>query len=141
MLAVNIIRKVNPMDSSSYVIDVKVHFKCIDHNSFDNKIDAMSDGSADSCILGMNAKALSYTGKYTNLVGYDPINTKTEKVPIVIAILKVRSSSSGIFPVLLQINDALYIQTSQITLISEHQVREYGLTIDSIAKKHFSALM
>jgi len=84
----------------------------------------------------MNAKVLSYTGRYANLVGYDPENTKTEKVPIVTALIKVRSSSSMMYPILLKVHEAPYMINSPITLLSEYQIRDYGLVIDSVAKKH-----
>ena len=87
----------------------------------------------------MNAKVLSYTGRYANLVGYDPKNTRTDKVPIVSALIKAKSSTIGSIPVLLEINEAPYNPTCPTTLISEYQIREYGLIIDSVAKKHFSA--
>src|SRR5687767_3541044 len=65
------------MDPPSDVIDVKAHFEYRDNPNFKNVIYAISDGGADSCILGMNAKVSSNTGSYTNLVGYDPITTRT----------------------------------------------------------------
>ena len=133
------VRKVTPVDPPSDVIDVKAHFEYMDNTLHDDKIYAISDGGADSCILGMNAKVLSYTGRYANLVGYDPKNTRTEKVPIVSALIKARSSSIGTIPVPLEINEAPYNPTSPITLLSEYQIREYGLIIDSVAKKHVSA--
>ncbi len=73
------------------------------------------------------------------MVGYDPNTTKSEKVPIVSAYIKAKSSSTGQFPVLLKVNEALYNPHSPITLLSEYQIREYGLVIDSVARKHKSA--
>ena len=61
-----------------------------------------------------------------------------EKVPIVCALIKARSNTVGSIPVLLRINEAPLLANSPITLISEYQVREYGLVIDSVAKKHRS---
>lgn len=62
-------------EASSDVIDVKAHFEYRDNPNFKDAIYAISDG-ADSCILGMNAKVLSYTGRFANLVGYDPNTTR-----------------------------------------------------------------
>ena len=53
--------------------------------------------------------------------------------------IKARSSSIGNLPVILKINEAPYNPTSPITLLSEYQIREYGLIIDSVAQKHYSA--
>ena len=85
------------------------------------------------------AKIISYTGRYANLVGYDPETTRTEKVPIVSAYIKVRSSSIGNHPVFLKVHEAPYNPQSPITLLSEYQIREYGLVVDSVARKHKSA--
>ena len=85
------------------------------------------------------AKVISYTGRYASLVGYDPNTTKTEKVPIVSAYLKARSSSIENHPVLLKVHEAPYNPQSPITLLSEYQIREYGLVIDSVTRKHKSA--
>ena len=96
---------------------------------------AISDGGADSCIAGKHAKVESYTGRVAKLVGYNPETTRTEKVPIVTALLKVRSSTTGC-PMLLRIHEAPYNSKSPITLVPEYQIREYGLVIDSLAKRH-----
>ena len=122
--------------TSSEDIDVKAHFEYRDNPNFKDAIYAISDGGADSCILGMNAKVLSYTGRFANLVGYDPNTTRKEKVPIVTALIKVKSSSNEHFPILLKVHEAPYNPLSPITLLSEYQIREYGLVIDSVAKKH-----
>ena len=55
------------------------------------------------------------------------------------AIIKVRSSSTGGYPVLLKIYECPMNGDSPITLLSEYQIREYGLVIDSVAKKHKSS--
>src|SRR5688500_17543492 len=64
------------MDPPSDVIDVKAHFEYRDNPNFKDVIYAISDGGADSCILDMNAKVLSYIGRYANMVGYDPKDRK-----------------------------------------------------------------
>ena len=133
------VRRVVPVDPPSDIIEVKAHFEYMDNSLYNDRIYAISDGGADSCILGQNAKVISYTGRYANLVGYDPATTRTEKVPIVTALIKVKSSVEGQIPVLLQVHEAPYNSSSPITLLSEYQIREYGLVIDSVAKKHFIA--
>ena len=103
-----------------------------------DKIYAIADGGADSCVLGKHAKVLSHTGRYASLVGYDPNTTKTDKVPIVTALIKAKSSSIGEHPVLLKVHEARYNPQSPTTLLSEYQMREHGIIIDSVAKKHKS---
>src|SRR5690242_18995465 len=84
------------------------------------------------------AKVISYTGRYASLVGYDPRTMKTESVPIISAYKTVRSFSMSNYPVLLKVNEAPTNPESPVTLLSEYQIREYGLVNDSVAKKHKS---
>ena len=98
---------------------------------------AICDSGADSCVVGKMAKVLSYTMRTANLVGYDPQTTKSASLPIVTALLKTMSAEN--VPLLLQVNEAIYNKNSPITLLSEYQMREHGLVVDSVASKHFSA--
>ena len=127
------------MEAPSDVIDVRAHSEYDDIDCFKDKMYAILDGGADSCILGMMAKVLDYTGGHANLIGYDPKTTKTLGVPIVTAIIKAKSNVPGQIPILLKINQAPINKNSPITLISEYQVREYDLIINSVAKKHWSS--
>jgi hypothetical protein len=126
-------------EDTEEVIEVKAHFEYSLRPEYQDKTYAISDGGADSCILGKYAKIISYTGRYASLIGYDPRMTRKEKVPIVSAYIKAKSSSIGNHPVLLKVNEAPYNPQSPITLLSEYQIREHGLIIDSVAKKHKSA--
>ena len=116
-------------------IEVRAHFEYSE--VYNDKIYAISDGGADSCVLGAHAHVIHYTGRSATLVGYDPATTRTNKVPIVSAYLKVMSQVG--VPVFLKINQAPYHQNNKITLLSEYQVREHKYIIDSVATKHFKA--
>ena len=52
------------------------------------------------------------------------------------ALLKTMSAEN--VPFLLRVNKAVYNQNSPITLPSEYQIREHGIVVDSIAKKHLT---
>jgi len=97
---------------------------------------AVSDSGADATILGSSAKVISYSGRKAIISGYDPNNTKSGQVPIVTALLKVRTNTPGQVPILLRVHEAPYLENSPITLLSEYQIREHGLVIDSVATKH-----
>ena len=77
------------------------------HPHIPEKVFAISNGGADKCIVGLNAKVISYTGKFANLVGYDPRTTFTKKVPIVNALLKTKTAINDV-PGLLRVNEAIY---------------------------------
>jgi hypothetical protein len=74
-----------------------------------------------------------YTGRYAILVGYNPDQTRSGKVPIT-ACLKVMSQVD--IPIVLQIHEAPYMKDSNVTLVSEYQAREHGIVIDSVSKRH-----
>ena len=46
-----------PVDPPSDVLDVRAHFEYCDNSLFNKKIYAISDGGADSCILGKMPKS------------------------------------------------------------------------------------
>jgi len=99
---------------------------------------AISDSGADATIVGKSAKVLGYTNRYATIVGYNPKCTQSNRIPIVSALIKVRTNAPNGEPVLLKIHEAPYIQDSNITLLSEYQIQEHGLVIDSVASKHKS---
>ena len=98
---------------------------------------AICDSGADSCVVGRMAKVTAITGRTANLVGYDPQTTKSGHLPIVTALLKTVSADN--VPLLLCVNEAVYNQHSPITLLAEYQMREFGLIVDSVATKHYTA--
>ncbi len=102
----------------------------------EKKMYAISDSGADATIVGSAAKVVSYTSCKAVISGYDPESTKSDQVPIVTALLKVQPPNAKGYPVLLCIHEAPYLKDSPITLLSEYQIQENGLVIDSVAKKH-----
>src|SRR5687767_6009305 len=98
------------------VIKVRAH---LGYSMHPNKVYAITNGEADSCILGILAEVISHTGRCANLIGFDPTTVRKDKVPIVSAYIKAQSSSLGQLPVLLKVHK--------------------GLVNDSVAKKHQSA--
>ena len=68
------------MGPVSDVLDVSAHFDSCNTDLFNNSVYAISDGGADSCILGKHAHVLSYTGRYANLIGYDPATTRKKSL-------------------------------------------------------------
>ena len=115
-------------------LQVRAHFEYAEHVKSTQKVYALSDSGADSCVAGMGAKILSYTGRYAHLIGYDPTTTRSGRIPICSLYIKAKAHNG--IPVLLLLHEAPCNITSPVTLISEYQVREYGLVIDSVASKH-----
>ena len=124
------------MDPLSDIINVKAHFEYCYVDARNNKLYAFTNGSADSSILGEKFHVSSYTRRYASLAGYDLKTTRTEKFPTVTVLIKTRPSAAGNHPVLLKVHETPYNPFSPITLLSEYQIGEYGLVIDSVAKKH-----
>ena len=126
------VRHVSTIDGD---MEIRAHLEYSE--VFSDKVYAISDGGADSCVLGKKAKVLHYTGRHATLVGYDPKTTRTPRIPIVTAYIKVMSHVG--IPVFLKINEAPYHSGNPITLLSEYQVREHHYIIDSVAEKHLKA--
>ena len=95
----------------------------------------MSDCGADACALGKLTYVEQSTGDKAYLSGFDPAKVPPKEVAIVTGLIKVLTLPSQI-PVILRIHQAPYNPDSPITLLSEHQIREHGYIIDSVAKKH-----
>ena len=68
------------------------------------------------------------------MVGYNPSSTKTKSVPICSGYLEV-TSQVGIC-VVLHIHEAPFLETMPFCLLSEYQIRDYGLIVDSTAPQH-----
>ena len=115
-------------------LQVRAHLEYAEHFKEPAKVYAISDGGADSCVLGQNALVVAETGRYARLVGYDPQTTKSARIPIVTAYVKAKAHNG--IPILLKINEAPYNKDSPITLLSEYQIRENNFVIDSVARKH-----
>ena len=115
-------------------IEVRAHLEYAQQLKHTQKVYAISDGGADSCVTGQMARVVHYTGRYAHLVGYDPENTKSARIPIVTADIKAKAHNG--IPVILRIHETPYNEHSPITLLSEYQIREHGLVIDSVAAKH-----
>ena len=118
-------------------LEVRANLGHVDKYSGSDKYFAISDGGADSCVVGKNAVVVSHTGRYATLVGYDPKHTRSKRIPILTAYLKVKAHNG--IPILLKINEAVYNEGSPVTLLSEYQIREFGFVIDSVAQKHLKA--
>ena len=117
-------------------LEVRAHFEYVEPFKDAKDLYAISDGGADSCVLGHHAYVTDqdHTGRYATLVGYDPKSTRSHRIPIVSALLKV-TAHNGI-PVLLRVNEAPYYANNPVTLLSEYQIRENHYVIDSVASKH-----
>jgi len=121
-------------DDHKLRVDMDIVDFYMNNVSTTNPIYGLSDGGADSCLLGQKCKVLSYTGQVATLVGYEPGGTRKQQIPIVTGLLKVMSHVD--IPILLQVHQSPYLKDCPVTLFSEYQIREFGLVIDSCSKKH-----
>lgn len=115
-------------------IDYEKRFSDIGHSQKSSY--AICDSGADLCIVSSMAKIEEVTNRTANLSGYDPNSTRSNGLPTVTALIKTLTKEN--IPDLLQLHEAVHNKNSTITLLSEYQVREYGIVVDSVAKKHLS---
>jgi hypothetical protein len=93
------------------------------------------DGGAGTCVLGQGWEVLSvHNTRRANVVGFDYKAAVKRNLPIVSAITAV-DLPDGI-SVLLIVHEAIYNDTANHSLLSEFQLRDFGVKIDSIYHKH-----
>jgi hypothetical protein len=93
------------------------------------------DGGADICVLGRGWEVLSvHNTRRANIVGFDHESALTRNLPMVSAITAV-DLPDGI-SVILIVHEAIYNDTANHSLLSEFQLRDFGVKIDSICHKH-----
>ena len=92
------------------------------------------DNGADTCVLGQgwHIARVSSTRK-ANVMGFDHHLAVKKNLDIVDALTAVDTPKGTI---LLQVNEAVHNPTSEHSLLSEFQMREYGTKIDSVPRRH-----
>lgn len=87
------------------------------------------------CVLGMGWEVLyMHKSRGANIVGFDHETAIKKNLPIVSAITAV-DLPDGPFVVLV-VNEGIYNEASNHSLLSEFQLREYGVIIDCICHRH-----
>jgi hypothetical protein len=117
-------------------ISNSLHNKCMNLLHLPEKYHiSILDGSADTCVLGQAWEVLSvHNTRRANVVGFDHEATVKRNLPIVSAITEV-DLPDGI-SVLLMVHKAIYNDTANHSLLSEFQLRDFGVKIDSTCHKH-----
>jgi hypothetical protein len=113
-----------------------LHNKCMNLLHLPERYNiSILDGGADTCVLGQGWEVLSvHNTRKANVVGFDHEAAVKRNLPIVSAITAV-DLTEGI-SVLLIVHDAMYNDTANHSLLSEFQLRDFGVKIDSICHKH-----
>jgi hypothetical protein len=93
------------------------------------------DGGADTCVLGKGWEVIStHKSRRANVVGFDHESAIIRNLPIVNAMTTIDLLNGQ--SILLVIREAIYNGSSSHTLLSEFQLREFGIIIDSICHRH-----
>jgi hypothetical protein len=93
------------------------------------------DGGADTCVLGQGWEVLSlHNTRRANVVEFDHEAAVKRNLPIISAITAV-DLPDGI-SVILIVHEAIYNDTANHSLLSEFQLRDFGVQIDSICDKY-----
>ena len=99
-------------------IEISANFCHIHQCKLKNINYGISDGGVDSCVLGKDAHIINHTGCLAILVGYDDKNTRSGRVPIVSAYIKIIYNHGK--HILLFIYEATHLAHSNVTLYSEY---------------------
>jgi hypothetical protein len=93
------------------------------------------DGGADTCVLGQGWDVFSvHNTRRANVVGFDHEAAVKRNLPIV-SVITVVDLPDGI-SVILFVDEAIYNDTANHSLLSELQLRDFSVKIDSVCHKH-----
>jgi hypothetical protein len=96
------------------------------------------DGGADTCVLGKGWEILSiHSSRRANVVGFDHETAIKRNLPIVSAITALDLPNGQ--SVFLLVHEGIYNETSNHSLQSEFQLREFRIGIDSTCHRHGGA--
>jgi hypothetical protein len=98
-------------------------------------ISTSNDGTA-TCVVGDGWKVIhrSSPTRYANLVGFDANFARKRHLAIVTADSLVTTDTDE--QVIIRVHEAVHNPGSATTLLSEFQMREHGIVVDSVAKTH-----
>ena len=92
------------------------------------------DNGADTCVLGKGWEVIAvHPTRKAHVYGFDHQAAVKKHLDIVTAVSVVEVNSKSI---MLQVNEAVHNPSADHSLLSEYQIRDYGVTINSIANKH-----
>jgi hypothetical protein len=94
----------------------------------------VSDGGADTWILGKGWRVLSQTSRHANVVGFDSNYAKKKHLPIVVGAAVTTNDKNE--EVILVVFEAVSNADSPVSLLGEYQTREAGNMVDSVSRHH-----
>jgi hypothetical protein len=117
-------------------ISSSLHNKCMNLLHLPEKYHiSILDGDTDTCVIEQGWEVLSVHNTITeNVVGFDHEAAGKRNLPIVSAITTVYLQNEK--SALLIVHEAIYNDTANHSLLSEFQLRDFGVKIDSICHKH-----
>ena len=96
------------------------------------------DSGADTCVIGQGWEILSIcNSRSANVVGFDHEAAVKRNLPIVSGITTVDLPDGS--SILLVVHEGIYNETAKHSLLSEFQLREFGIVIDSTCHRHGGA--
>jgi hypothetical protein len=98
----------------------------------DNQTIMIIDSGTDSTTVGKNCTIIETTDRKANLTGFhDTLNITN--APIVTAAFAYDAEEG---PIILVVNEAVYLENNSTSLLSTVQAREHGILVDDCAKRH-----
>ena len=95
---------------------------------------AILDNGANTCVIGKGWTIMSsHPIRKANVIGFDKQAAIKTDLPIVTAVTMVDTGEQNI---LLQVNEAVYNEDADHSLLSEYQMRDFGTIVESTPNKH-----
>jgi hypothetical protein len=121
---------------ATHSISNSIYNNCMNLLYLDEKyhISILVDG-ADTCVLGQGWEVLSiHNNRRAYVVQFDHEAAVKRNLPIVSTITSVDLPDRA--SLLLIVHEAIYNDTANYSLLSDFQLRDFGVKIDSIRHKH-----
>jgi hypothetical protein len=116
-------------------ISNSLHNKCMNLLHLPEKYHISILDGADTCVLGQGSEILSvHNTRRANVVGINNVTAVKRNLPIVSAITAVECPD--VTSVILIVHEAIYNDAANHSLLSEFQLRGFGVKNDSICHKH-----
>ena len=101
----------------------------------DNTYTAIMDSGADTCILGKGWHVVEeHPTRRVRVVGFDKELATKNNLPIVTAMSIFEAPNQE--PMLLQVNEGVLNKSADHSLMSNYQIAEFGIDVDSRPTKH-----
>jgi hypothetical protein len=103
------------------------------HAALDDEYLAICDSGADSHFFAKGWLVTGHTGRKVSVIGWDGAPARSRLLPLVTAETVVETAHG---PIIIEGGEGVHNKNSNVTLLSEFCMRESGIVVDSVSRRH-----